>query len=135
MANDAAWQAGVDIGSGNKGSKKTPSSTKKMLGDDKTDKDKNDTSGNKKPGGLLGLMGKGASALGKKMGGKKSDKSGNLGAMLTPSAQPSSFHKGGKVKKSGYAKVKKGEVVLTVSQAKKIAKKKTGARKRVASKG
>lgn len=34
-------------------------------------------------------------------------------------AQPSSFKKGGKVEKTGMAKVHKGEVVLTKKQAKK----------------
>lgn len=39
-------------------------------------------------------------------------------------AAPPSFHKGGKVRKTGMAKVKKGEVVLTEKQAKELKKKK-----------
>lgn len=35
-----------------------------------------------------------------------------------PQASPSSYHKGGTVKKSGVAKVKKGEEVLTPREAK-----------------
>lgn len=45
---------------------------------------------------------------------------------------PKSFKKGGRVKKTGMAKVHKGEIVLTVAQAKhvKMRSKKSGARKR-----
>jgi hypothetical protein len=42
-------------------------------------------------------------------------------------AAPSSFHKGGSVRKSGWAKVKEGEVVLTEKQAKEMKKKKISA--------
>ena len=51
----------------------------------------------------------------------------------------SNFHSGGTVKKTGIYKLKKGERVLTVAQQKSVGikkgKKKTNARKRVASKG
>jgi len=54
-------------------------------------------------------------------------------------AKPPLFHKGGRVKKSGLARVRKNEVVLTVSQQKAVGLKKGGkkkaySRKRVASK-
>ena len=52
---------------------------------------------------------------------------------FTPKAEPRTFKKGGKVKKTGFAKVHAGEVVLTAKQAKKVHKK--SFRKRVASKG
>ena len=86
MANDAAWQAGVDIATKQKDDKK-----------------------------------------------KKSD----LLHQPTPAgvANPSSFKKGGKVKKTGVAKVHKHEVVLTAKQAKQYGKKKASTKKRVASKG
>jgi hypothetical protein len=38
-------------------------------------------------------------------------------------AVPKKFHKGGRVRKSGWAKVKKGERVLTKKQAKKLKRK------------
>ena len=38
----------------------------------------------------------------------------------TPAASPASFAKGGKVKKTGMAKVHKGEVVLTAKTAKAL---------------
>ncbi len=55
-------------------------------------------------------------------------------------AKPSSFKKGGKVRKTGMAKVHKGEKVLTATQAKMCAgksknAKKSSARKRAVSKG
>ena len=56
------------------------------------------------------------------------------GQELTPTAMPKQFKKGGKVRKTGKALVHKGEIVLTKKQAKKYVKK-TGNRKRVASKG
>ena len=39
-------------------------------------------------------------------------------------ASPSTYKKGGKVKKGGMAKVEKGEKVMTAKQAKKATKKK-----------
>jgi hypothetical protein len=113
MANDAAWQAGVDIAQGNKKGKKDQET--KKLGDDK-DSSKDDSSGNKKSGGMLGLMGKGASSLGKQLGMK---------------------HSGGMVKKTGNYRLRKGERVLTVTQQKAVGlkkSKKTGIKKRVATK-
>lgn len=52
----------------------------------------------------------------------------------------SNFHSGGKVRKTGFYRLRKGEVVLTVSQQKAVGlkthgKKKASSRKRVASKG
>jgi hypothetical protein len=50
----------------------------------------------------------------------------------------SNFHSGGKVRKTGFYKLKKGEVVLTVAQQKAVGikhgKKKSSSRKRVAGK-
>lgn len=45
-------------------------------------------------------------------------------------ATPSSYKRGGKVKKTGRAKVHKGEVVLTAKQARKVKRIKRGASKR-----
>ena len=84
MANDAAWQAGVDIATGNKDKKK---------------------------------------AKGK--GGSKLLDQPNPSTV----ADPSKYHKGGKVKKGGWAKVKKHEVVLTVGQQKAAGLKKGGKKK------
>ncbi len=99
MANDAAWQAGVDIAQGKK---------KKQT---KIGSDKDTSDGKNKVGGLLGYMGK---------------KIGKL-------------HSGGTVKKTGNYRLRKGERVLTVAQQKsaglkKVGKKNTHARKRVAGK-
>lgn len=47
-----------------------------------------------------------------------------------PSAQPSSFKRGGKVKKGGRAKVHKGEVVLTKKQAVRLRRKRASRSKR-----
>jgi hypothetical protein len=55
------------------------------------------------------------------------------GQELTPSAMPSTFKRGGKVKRTGVAKVHRGEIVLTALQAKKYHKK--ASRKRVSQKG
>jgi hypothetical protein len=55
----------------------------------------------------------------------------------TGMAKPSSFAKGGKVKKTGKAEVHKGEIVLTAAQGKMCASKRTkkkGARKRITTK-
>lgn len=59
---------------------------------------------------------------------------------FAPKAVPSSFQKGGRVKRTGKALVHKGEMVLTAHQQKaaglkKGGKKKTSAHKRIASKG
>ena len=60
------------------------------------------------------------------------------GQTLTP-LPLKGYHKGGKVKKTGPARLKKGEVVLTASQAKAVLRKggnkKKGTHKRVSSKG
>lgn len=48
------------------------------------------------------------------------------GQTLTPTAQPKSFKKGGTVRKTGYAKVHRHEVVLTPAQAKKLSKRHGG---------
>ena len=67
---------------------------------------------------------------------KKNKGKSNLIHQPTPAsvANPSAFKKGGKVKKTGVAKVHRGERVLTAKEAKKYAKNK-GTRKRVAGKG
>lgn len=67
---------------------------------------------------------------------KKSAKTGGQASDL--SASWDSYHKGGKVRRTGPAKLKKGEIVLTASQAKMCAgkaSKKKGARKRITTKG
>jgi hypothetical protein len=70
---------------------------------------------------------------GKKEKGSPKQFTGNL------ASSPTELHKGGIVKKSGYAKVRKGEVMLTAKQTKSLGKKygkrKSSTRKRVASKG
>jgi len=70
-------------------------------------------------------------------GKKKDGGGGNDGPVdLVPAANqaiPKGFKKGGKVKRTGVAKVHKGEYVLSVKQTKKYVKNK-GTRKRVASK-
>jgi hypothetical protein len=63
----------------------------------------------------------------------KDKKPGERSGLFTKPAQPSSYKKGGKVKKTGTALVHKGEVVLTKAEAKKYKKKET--RKRTGSKG
>jgi hypothetical protein len=65
----------------------------------------------------------------KKKAAKEAEKIG-LGGVA---AIPRSYKKGGTVKRSGYARVHRGELVLTKAQAKKHFKK-TG-RKKVSSKG
>lgn len=59
----------------------------------------------------------------KKIGGRS--ESGAGGAEDAAKAIPSTFKHGGKVKKTGKAKVHKGEVVLTAKEARKVGKKKT----------
>jgi hypothetical protein len=56
------------------------------------------------------------------------------GQTLYPTAMPKQFKKGGKVKRTGIAKVHAGEVVLTAKQAKKYGKKKASGHKCVAGK-
>jgi hypothetical protein len=62
----------------------------------------------------------------------KNKKLGEKSGIFTKLASPPSFKKGGKVKRTGMAKVHQGEVVLTKSQAKKYSAK--GTRKRTKSK-
>ena len=94
MANDDAWQAGVDIATNKKDKQKQPKQKKQP-----------------------------------KPVNKITTSDPTLGE-LYPSAMPSGFKKGGKVKKTGVALVHKGERVLTAKQAKK----KSHGRKRVAGK-
>ena len=54
--------------------------------------------------------------------GKNLSRAINNKAVGSVMASPASFSKGGKVKKTGLAKVHKGEVVLTASQAKSLKK-------------
>lgn len=51
---------------------------------------------------------------------KKRDGGGGITGYTGPSSIPGSFHRGGKVRKSGKARVKKGEVVLTAKQAQRM---------------
>lgn len=70
------------------------------------------------------------------MGKKKSKGKSDLIKQPTPTkvANPGEFKKGGKVKRTGIAKVHAGEVVLTAKQAKKYGKKKASGHKCVAGK-
>lgn len=63
-------------------------------------------------GGMMGMMGK--------MGGgdKGEKKKPGKNPIDEPIAEPKQFHKGGRVRKSGWAKVRKGERVLTKAQVK-----------------
>lgn len=55
----------------------------------------------------------------KKESSSSNSKNGNSDKQKQPSfADMKSFHKGGKVRRTGPAKLKKGEIVLTASQAK-----------------
>lgn len=95
-------------------------------------------------GGMGG--GGGMSSMGGGMGGGKSKPKKpsptyeDIQEKFAPKAVPSKYHKGGKVRKTGVAMVKKGERVLTIAQQKSAGlknsgKKKASTRKRVASKG
>jgi hypothetical protein len=64
----------------------------------------------------------------KKKAAKKAEETGIGGVAI-----PRSYKKGGTVKRSGYGRLHRGEVVLTKAQVKKRFKK--SARKRVSSKG
>lgn len=72
---------------------------------------------------LGGIGTKVAQKLGEKKQAKKQNTSygsnGDYGGEADSPASPSSFKKGGKVKKTGMAKVHKGERVLTKKQQKK----------------
>jgi hypothetical protein len=108
MANDDAWQAGIDIAAQRQGKQ-------------------------------------GQQGQGKEQKQKLSKPVGQVttsdGQTLTPSApmKLSNYHKGGKVKKTGPANLRKGEIVMTAKQQQKAGlkkgKKKASAKKRVASKG
>ena len=65
-------------------------------------------------------IGKGDAAK-KKPGGKP--ESGDAGVADAAKAIPSTFKHGGKVRRTGFAKVHKGEEVLTKAQRKKVARK------------
>jgi hypothetical protein len=56
-------------------------------------------------------------------GGEDKPGSAGLGGQYQPGDSPPSYHKGGKVKKTGLARLKKGERVLTKAQQKKMRKK------------
>ena len=79
MANQAAFQAGIDRGEGGKKKQKS--------------------------------------------GGKPDTDTGDFGIAAVAKAIPGSFKHGGKVRKTGFAKVHKGEEVLTKAQRKKVARK------------
>ena len=104
MANDDAWQAGLDIASGKNGGHKK-----------------------KKKGNADKRAGKGkaaSTASGAKSGG------GNPFSILHYLPK---LHKGGKVKKTGAYRLRKGETVVTAKQMKAVHGKKT-TRKRVSGK-
>lgn len=128
-AMSKAFQAGVSRTSG------------KKKGTKKTKKSKKDGGGGGGGSGLqLGnLLGIHLPAF---LGGKSSSKK-KKSTVKTPEtptmATPSSYARGGKVRKTGVAKVHKGEVVVTASQARARHKKgkkksKKGSRKRVTKK-
>jgi hypothetical protein len=97
------------------------------------------------PDAFLAGLNKGGAAASKQPGSsakKRKDVgpvTSSSGQTYTPSA-PMNFKKGGKVRKTGVAKVHKGEYVLTAAQARefksshKTRRKKTGARKLAQSK-
>ena len=68
------------------------------------------------------------------MGKSKKNKKSKLLSQPTPGkmANPDDYKHGGKVKKSGWARVERGEKVLTAKQAKKRSK--NAARKKVSAK-
>lgn len=81
-------------------------------------------------GGIMGMISKiGGKSGGMKSGGKKPPASRSD----SESASPSSYDHGGKVRRTGKARLKKGERVLTAKQDReyrKISRKKPAARKR-----
>jgi hypothetical protein len=110
MANDAAWQAGVDIASGRK---------KK----DDSDSDKGKSS-SKPIGGLMGLEQKGMSALSSKLRGQSGARKAAGGAAPASTtsvsdvlATPSVFKHGGRVKRTGVALVHRGEYVIPAKRS------------------
>jgi hypothetical protein len=81
-------------------------------------------------------LGKGSSKGKKESTGKGKEAKAGKEAMASK-AEPSTYKKGGKVRKTGTAKVHKGEIVLTAAQAKMCGgkpSKKKGARKRITTK-
>ena len=115
MANDAAWQAGIDIAQGK--------SRKKKDGDDGTD------SSSKPTGGLLGLA-SGAIKAPKARNTLKKAQFGESGldttqqdvGALIPQAK-----KGGRVKKGGLVRVHAGELIVPAKHrsTKKASRKRT----------
>jgi hypothetical protein len=112
MANDAAWQAGVDIATKGRGKAK----------DQDKDQDGDKAQGGKKPGGLIGLESKGLTALGNKMTRKKPASGAVKGGAGSAGGQAPSYmsfqpvagslKKGGRVRKTGLYRLHKGEDVI-----------------------
>jgi hypothetical protein len=135
MANDNQWQTEAGTGSDKKSNKKKNSQGSNGKGS-------SGSSGSSSSGPLGGLQSTikslmgfgGGSAAGSTGTGKTHKKKSSTGSTSTNVASPSSFKKGGKVKKTGKALVHKGEVVLTSSQVKGLAHKRTGKNKSVARK-
>lgn len=85
--------------------------------------------------GVVGLAGTLAGAYNKYRTNQKSKRASQASSSsgsdsADQAAQPSAFKRGGKVKKTGRAKVHKGEVVLTAKQARKTKRIKRGGAKR-----
>lgn len=75
--------------------------------------------------------------LGQKLSKGKKESTGKGKEATASKAEPSKYKKGGKVRKTGTAKVHKDEIVLTAAQGKMCGgkpSKKKGARKRITTK-
>jgi hypothetical protein len=85
-------------------------------------------------GGFSGIMGMVSKMKGKGGGMKNGVKKPPTSDSDSDKASPSSYHHGGKVRRTGKAKLIKGERVLTVKEnreyTRKLGKKKPAARKR-----
>jgi hypothetical protein len=161
MANDDAWQAGIDIATKNKKKKED----KKKNSQGSNGKGSSGSSGSSSSGPLGGLqstikslMGFGGGSTSSSGTGKSHKKKGDTGTQKdgtsksdNASPKPDKFtmsnpptlgqmHSGGKVKKTGNYRLRKKEIVLTATQAKAAGikgakgKKKSVSRKRISSK-
>jgi hypothetical protein len=80
-------------------------------------------------GGMGGMVGGGSGGGKTGMGGGKAKTAApsstwsDLQEQFSPKALPSSYHKGGKVRRGGWAKLKKGEIVLSAAQGRTSARK------------
>ncbi len=106
MANQDAWQAGIDIAQGKKSKKKNGDSTA------------DDTGSSKPTGGLLGLASKGI----QKLRGKGRQAPAGAGATTTSALIPGEnipvFKRGGRVKRTGLIYAHRGEHVIPAKHRK-----------------